>query len=376
MKLVKRGSLRVVLGLAVLYVHIVFLTVVHLDGIPSTTTAVNIMKDVATSGDATYASALSTLRCLAAPNCFPSSKCRSGVPKKIKRAKKWEEHSLCVEDVQQKNCLVYSFGIHESWEWEEKMARLLHCEVHAFDPTMNHPTNLAPNVTFHKLGLQAEGTDMSATHAAQYDAIDPKLLLTLGQIMTQLGHVGRKLDVLALDCEGCEWGALRQLACSGESSLVDQLFVEFHFQKNLGLATSADVVQAAQGIDCLWQHRWHVVAMEASGSSHEEWKYAKDVTQIIRSVGFLLYLSLQRIPDNQPRPSDFLEQAARLSSKVLVAEEDFRVKYKTEDNNKWPKEAKEIMTKLRHEENEVYTLKDRISPESHEQFEEYNRLAE
>jgi Methyltransferase domain len=376
MKSIKRGSQLVGLGLAVLYVPIVFFTMVHLDGIPCTMTTLNILKDVASPGNVSYASALSTLRCLATPKCFPRSKCRNGVPKKIKRAKQWEEHSLCVEDVQQKNCLVYSFGIHTSWEWEEKMARLLHCEVHAFDPTMNHPTNLAPNVTFHKLGLQAEGTDMSATHAAEYDAIDPKLLLTLGQIMTQLGHAGRKLDVLALDCEGCEWGALRQLACSGESSLVDQLFVEFHFQKNLGLATSADVVQAAQGIDCLWQHRWHVVAMEGSGASPKEWKYAKDVTQIIDSVGFLLYLSLQRIPDNQPRPSDYLEQAVRLSAEVTVAEEDFSAKYKTEDQNKWPEDAKEIVAKLRREKDEAYTLKYRMSRESNEQFEEYDRLAE
>jgi hypothetical protein len=41
-------------------------------------------------------------------------------------------------------CLVYSFGIHESYEWEEKVAKVFGCDVHAFDPTMNHKTDLAP----------------------------------------------------------------------------------------------------------------------------------------------------------------------------------------------------------------------------------------
>jgi Methyltransferase domain len=286
-------------------------------GPPSTNATAN------TNEGALYASSLSTLRCLATPNCFPSSKCRTGIPKKIKRANRHEEHAFCVSDVQQKkDCLIYSFGIHNSWEWEEKVARLLHCEVHAFDPTMNHPTNLAPGVTFHKLGLQAEGTNMSATHAAGYDAIDPKLLLTLGQIMKLLGHVGRTLDVLALDCEGCEYGALRQMACSGESALVDQLFVEFHFQVNIGLANSDDVILAAQGIDCLWENRWHVVSIEKSEVYIFDWAYAKDVAQVVHDRGFLLFVSFQRIPPNELRPSDYLEQSAFFARKHAETPQD------------------------------------------------------
>eukprot|EP00956_Cyclotella_meneghiniana_P038916 scaffold162174_cov23-Cyclotella_meneghiniana.AAC.1 len=66
-----------------------------------------------------------------------------------------------------------------------------------------------------------------------------------------MGHEGRKLDILRLDCEGCEWGVLKQLACSGESQLVKQLMVEMHFQSNLGLSSEDDVLVAADAITCL-----------------------------------------------------------------------------------------------------------------------------
>jgi Methyltransferase domain len=381
MKSIKGAALVTAGFLAMLYCHIVFFTVLHSQFPPACDT--RSLGSMATIGlvsednDSAYSSALSTLRCLATPNCFPSSKCRSGVPQKIQRAKKWEEHALCTDDVlKQKDCLVYSFGIHTSWEWEEKMAHLLHCEVHAFDPTMNHPTNLAPGVTFHKLGLQADGTDLSKTHAFEYDAIDPKLLLTLGQIMARLGHVGRKLDVLALDCEGCEWGALNQLACSGESALVDQLFLELHFQKDLGLSNQVDVMKAAQGIDCLWKHRWHVVSIESSGASTENWDYAEGVTQVIYDGGFLLYLSLQRIPEHLPRPTDHLEQAIHAVRKRARAKELYSKQFATENVTQWPEEARQAWSKYVEADERASALMYKTSRRSNVQFDDHDRLKE
>eukprot|EP00985_Skeletonema_marinoi_P014049 scaffold7038_cov100-Skeletonema_marinoi.AAC.5 len=107
------------------------------------------------------------------------------------------------------------------------------CEVFAFDPTSKLPRDVAPGVTFHEIGLQGDEVDVSKTHSHQYDALDASKLLTLGEIIDQMGHTGRKIDVLRLDCEGCEWGVLKQLACSGESELVEQLMVEMHFQRRI-----------------------------------------------------------------------------------------------------------------------------------------------
>ena len=192
-----------------------------------------------------YASAIFILKCLTTPGCFPSLNCKSGVPQRIQRRKHWEEQAFCVEDVRRNDCLVYSFGIHTSWEWEAKMAKLFGCQVYAFDPTMNHPKQLDNGVTFHQWGLQAAGTNMSATHSNEYQAIDPSRLYSLDDIMQRLGHANRQLDILMLDCEGCEWGALRQLMCDGTSHTVNQIVVEMHFQKNLGLLNEADVLGAA-----------------------------------------------------------------------------------------------------------------------------------
>jgi Methyltransferase domain len=277
--------------------------------------------DSNTNTNNAYTAALFTLRCLTTPGCFRSMQCRTGVPQRIQRKKVWEEQALCVDDLrlQQNSCLVYSFGIHTSWEWEEKVARLFGCDVHAFDPTMNHPSQLAPGVTFHKLGLQATGTNMSATHSDLYSPIDVDKLLSLEQIMTRLGHDNRKLSVLMLDCEGCEWGVLRQFMCSKNNysvmASVDQIVVEMHFQKNLGLLNEADVLGAAQAVVCLEQARWSITSIEKSGIDKEDADYARDVTKVLHGTegAFLLNLALQRIPDDQPLPSERIESIAGLS---------------------------------------------------------------
>ena len=66
------------------------------------------------------------------------------------------ERYLCMdnfyEDVHQDKCLVYSFGIANDSLFEREMGRI-GCVVHAYDPTVDLPPNLAENVHFKKLGL-------------------------------------------------------------------------------------------------------------------------------------------------------------------------------------------------------------------------------
>ena len=296
-----------------------------------------------------YTSALATIRCFTTPGCFPSAKCRNGHPQKLQRDKKWEEQAFCVDDLKidstKKPCLVYSFGIHESYDWEEKVAKLFGCDVHAFDPTMNHNTNLAPGVTFHKLGLQALGTNMSQTHAAEYATIDPNLLLSLDQIMKRLGHEQRSLDLLMLDCEGCEWGVLHNLACSKQSALVTQIVAEFHFQKSLGLETEADVLNAAEAVQCLWEDRWHVTSMEESGSGRENWIYAPGVASILHREGMLLYIALQRIPNNEATPTELLEAMATAGHQLGKPFEDTVNRYGF-NQSKWPPQVRDELRPL------------------------------
>eukprot|EP01082_Thalassiosira_pseudonana_P003309 g2779.t1 g2779 contig12:785387-786361(-) len=214
--------------------------------------------------------ATNTLRCLTIPGCYTTIRCSDGTePMKVPVTRKYEQHAFCTGDLAaqdgESKCLVYSFGINGNTEWEAKMSKEFDCDVFAFDPTSKFSENVAPGVTFHQLGLQGAGVDVSTTHSVSYDALDPSTLKTLGEIIKLMKHDGRKIDILRLDCEGCEWGVLKQLACSGESQLVKQLMVEMHFQKNLGLATDDDVLIAADAITCLEDERWMIASMEKSG---------------------------------------------------------------------------------------------------------------
>jgi hypothetical protein len=113
-----------------------------------------------------------------------------------------------------------------------------------------------------------------------------------------MGHEGRKIDILRLDCEGCEYGVLKEMACSGESKLVQQLMIEFHFQKNLGLATDDDVLIAADAVTCLENERWAIVSMEISGCGPKDAQYTQSALKFIKSPFFLAYISLKRLPDD------------------------------------------------------------------------------
>lgn len=300
------------------------------------------------------------------------SKChiKQKPPRKLKRRKQWEERSFCVDDLitatttttttnNPSSCLVYSFGIHESYEWEEKMASFYSCEVHAFDPTMNHKTNLAPGVTFHKMGLQDHPITSSSssstrrsrntTNAAEYQAIDPTLLFSLETIRKQLGHEHRTLQVLMLDCEGCEWGVLHTLACNhhNPSSFMvpQQLVVEFHFQKNLGFETYEDIQVAAEAIQCLWDNQWHITSIEQSGAGRENYIYLPGVSSILHSPGMLLYVALRRITreeeiDNKTKiiastPAEILHEYANAEHDLGELYEDTINRYGY-DRNTWP----------------------------------------
>lgn len=92
-------------------------------------------------------------------------------------------------------CLVYSVGSNNDFSFEEAVLRDVSptCEIHTFDPTIgDHPSNLPANgkISFHPWGL------------AQADSGDFK---TMATIRTELGHVHRQVDILKIDCEGCEW---------------------------------------------------------------------------------------------------------------------------------------------------------------------------
>ena len=113
-------------------------------------------------------------------------------------------------------------------------------------------------VTFHPWGLSG-GTpragcsdDSRRFSGGTYGNLTGPLL-SLDRIVRRLGHVGRRISVLKVDCEGCEWDAFHHLATLQPPELVgriDAIYVELHLA--LQMATSADLIKWASLYDLLF----------------------------------------------------------------------------------------------------------------------------
>ena len=100
-------------------------------------------------------------------------------------------------------CLVYSVGSSDMFDFEIAVKKHLGCETHTFDPTV---TNFhgGEYATFHKWGLGVDG------HSSNKRSIDFEEK-SLSTIYEALGHQGRRINILKIDCEGCEWEAMKDI---------------------------------------------------------------------------------------------------------------------------------------------------------------------
>ena len=178
---------------------------------------------------------------------------------KGKTASEWHYVPDVLQAVGGEPCLVYSFGVQHADEFTDFWAAM-GCHVYAFDPTVDYykaPAHSNPNVTFFRWGLISSSNDEQGpkseertggdggdevTSLTKYGAILGDLL-SFGQIVARLGHQGKTLAAVKLDCEGCEWETLRALWCdaSGQLPQILTLNVEFHLQVARRMRTWADV---------------------------------------------------------------------------------------------------------------------------------------
>lgn len=153
-----------------------------------------------------------------------------------------------VSALRRQPCLVYSIGNGADWGFEQAMKRAApSCEIHTFDPGFDYQSaksvgmmplqNVSKYSTNHAFALagrakrrvkgHAEGRAVGRSRLRSWLATRER---SVAQLMSTLGHVGRRLDVLKVDCEGCEWGALVEVFASvgaGELS-IGQVQVELH----------------------------------------------------------------------------------------------------------------------------------------------------
>ena len=138
---------------------------------------------------------------------------------------------------EQPPCLIYTFGIAGAWEFEDWAGGdALACEVHAFDPTdkyrKQHQEHQAKNVHFHFWGLRGSKEAKKDFHT--YGSLGGEMK-TIGEIWTTLGHRGRQINAVKMDCEGCEWDSLVNFAENEAEALqnVCSIILEIHLSDTL-----------------------------------------------------------------------------------------------------------------------------------------------
>ena len=121
-----------------------------------------------------------------------------------------------------KNCLVYSVGSDGdvSFEQEVKAEIGAHCEIHTFDMANYSEVVESTGAHFHPWGISHESiTDRRGN-----------IYKTLQQTVEELGHVGRKIDIFKIDCEGCEWTTYPSFFTARVE--LQQVLIELHAGEN------------------------------------------------------------------------------------------------------------------------------------------------
>ena len=119
-----------------------------------------------------------------------------------------------MKDIQNKVCIVYSFGAGNNFSLEETIAEM-GCKVFANDPRVDYPSYISENFSFEKIGvLGTPGED--------------ETYQTLDEIFENNGHTNSIISYLKLDIEGAELSGLPIWLKSGALKNVQQIAIEIH----------------------------------------------------------------------------------------------------------------------------------------------------
>ncbi len=145
-------------------------------------------------------------------------------------SKKRDARSLSSSSAQEppKPCLVYSVGSNNNIKFEQAVKKHIGCEIHTFDPTLKSRFVGSRYATFHPWGLGADG---ETVHFEQGDNINATFAtFSMDHIIKKLGHTRRKIDILKIDCERCEYTAMPPVfdAVADGRLEIDQILIELH----------------------------------------------------------------------------------------------------------------------------------------------------
>lgn len=134
---------------------------------------------------------------------------------------KWtcDPHRLATKD----DCLIYSIGSEGNYMFEDGMFQLLgrHCEIHVFDPNPKHerPHDVeTKNIHYHAWGMTSSDAGTTTFGTEKF--------ISFPETLKELGHTDRRIDILKIDCDGCEWTSYKDWL--HHSVDIRQLLIETH----------------------------------------------------------------------------------------------------------------------------------------------------
>jgi len=125
-------------------------------------------------------------------------------------------HSLCTASTT--NCRFISYGVANDWSFETDLSRM-NCSGVSFDPTVDLPNIIAPNVVFIKAGAEMFQTSAFPTVS----------------VLNAVKWFGPQLFALKIDCEGCEYAIIRGPLKQEDVdmfSLIENFNLEIHAPRN------------------------------------------------------------------------------------------------------------------------------------------------
>merc|ERR1719272_83992 len=146
-------------------------------------------------------------------------------------------------------CLVYSVGSNGQADFEQAIHddNSSACEVHTFDMNpWEHYTkdSMPPGMTYHvgAIGVSGESyprknpsafKEWMAQHHMGWMVGSKKLpdfapARSIPDVVRELGHAGRVIDLFKIDCEGCEYATVREWFGAGVD--IRQVMVELHWR--------------------------------------------------------------------------------------------------------------------------------------------------
>ena len=135
------------------------------------------------------------------------------------------------------NCIVYSFGVHHEWTFDEEMARY-GCHVYAFDPLIKKNHNRSEKIHVYNFGLSYKSQT-----SMQNWTVHP-----LHKIYKMLQTVHGKVPIsyLRYDLEDYDLKVLPNIIRTGVLMDIRQLALEVHIEPEAKIDMLRDLVEVLQ----------------------------------------------------------------------------------------------------------------------------------